>query len=54
MALVQADRKGADGATDQNPSEGDHDAERPGECHLQRGIKSTQPGILVVLVSNIL
>lgn len=38
MALLQADRKGADGATDQNSSEGDHDAERPGECHLQRGI----------------
>lgn len=44
VALLQADRKGADGATDQNSSEGDHDAERPGECHLQRGISVYNEG----------
>lgn len=37
MVLLQPNRKRADRAADQNPSEGDHDAERPGECHLQRG-----------------
>lgn len=34
---VQTYRKRTDRASDQNQLEGDHDAERPGECHLQRG-----------------
>lgn len=37
MVVLQAYRKRADRATDQNQFEGDHDAERPRECHLQRG-----------------
>lgn len=37
VVVLQAYRKRADRATDQNQFEGDHDAERPRECHLQRG-----------------
>lgn len=37
VVFEQAYRERADRATDQSQFEGDHDAERPGECHLQRG-----------------
>ena len=35
--FLQTDRTRADRASDQKQFEGDHDAERPRECHLQRG-----------------
>lgn len=37
MVFLQTDRKRTDRASDQNQFEGDHDAERPWECHLQGG-----------------
>lgn len=37
MLFLQTDRTRADRASDQKQFEGDHDAERPRECHLQRG-----------------
>lgn len=37
MLFLQTHRTRADRASDQKQFEGDHDAERPRECHLQRG-----------------
>lgn len=37
VMFLQTYREGEDRASDQNQLEGNHDAERSGECHLQRG-----------------
>ncbi len=42
---VQAHREGAHRKADQNAPQRDHDAERPGECHLQGGERLEDEGV---------
>lgn len=53
VVFEQAYRERADRATDQSQFEGDHDAERPGERHLQRGESLLQILDFKMLIADI-